>query len=374
MKTCNQLPITSMRLARLAISAAILALAFPLAHATEKDQLESIRIPIRVLRLNSGSDARLNCTLSDDEIRDQFAIVNRTWEQANIIWEIESIVDIDAKAPDAFTTAKKNPRGQLARALVSNTSKSERLNDGFNVYIAEDFGKSMGGVFVPQEDGIVFYAKRGPKGAQTPAVLTHELGHALGLPHTIFEKDNNLMMGSGPGRIPTPTKPITVSQIEISRSIAKTGKPFSPKQTRRPAREPQLLWRILDTNEDDVMTIDEIRPRHRDFAVDFLRKASRASTDSLTREEFEQINQQQRRDGGSGGGRTWGPEIIPQMFSRFNANNDGYITREEASRPGSLVNANFETWDQATDKDGRLSREEVRERLTAEPASLGPTR
>jgi len=130
-----------------------------------------------------------------------------------------------------------------------------------------------------------------------------------------------------------------------------------------------------------VLTVDEIRPRHRDFAVDFLRKASRAPSDSLTREEFEQIDQQQnrqrriaqqRRNGVSEGGRAWGPEIVPQMFSRFDANGDGYISREEARRPGSLVNSNFEKWDQETDKDGRLSRDEIRERLSAEPATLRP--
>lgn len=130
------------------------------------------------------------------------------------------------------------------------------------------------------------------------------------------------------------------------------------------------------------MTANEVNSRHRNFAIDFLRKASRAPNDSLTRKEFDQISQQQQRQrrmgqqrrngqtGNTGGGRTWGPEIVPQMFSRFDANSDGYISREEAGRPGSLINVNFDKWDQATNQDGRLSREEVRARLTAEPASL----
>lgn len=206
---------TNLTVIQVALSAALLASILQSTQANEKDSLEPVSLSIRVLRLKSDSDSRLNCSLSYNEIRDQFAIVNRTWKQANIIWEIESIVDVNTREPDAFTKAMENPRGQLARALVSNMAKSERLKGGFNVYIAEDFGKSMGGVFVPQEDGIVFYAKRGPKGVQIPAVLAHELGHALGLPHTIFEKDNNLMMGSGPERVPTPRERLSAEPATL---------------------------------------------------------------------------------------------------------------------------------------------------------------
>ncbi|MHC4995968.1 MAG: zinc metalloprotease, partial [Planctomycetota bacterium] len=174
--------------------------------------LETIVLPVRVHRLQSDVAPDLNCSLSDGEIREQFVAVNETWAQANIEWEIESIVNATAQAPDDFIEAMSapQPRGLLAPALAKNVARDNLLKPGFNVVIAEDSKKRMGGVFIPQRDGLVFYARRGPKGVQTPAVLAHELGHALGLPHTIFEKGNNLMMGGGPERVPTRTKPITV--------------------------------------------------------------------------------------------------------------------------------------------------------------------
>ena len=327
---------------------------------TTQSSLDSktITLQVRVFLAKSEITEKLNCTMSEKALSECFTIVNENWAPANIHWSIESVREFSIQ-PDAArryqTSLEANPRRANMKILVDSFPNDQRLKDGFNVLIIESMGNSAGGVFRPRPYGDVFYAHQSPRGYAVPAILAHELGHALGLPHTVFEKNNNLMMGAGPGRKPTRVKPLTASQIKLARAQAKKGKPFKPQTYQYPAPQGQA-FSILDSDGDGMLTVAENEETRQDLVRDLLRRASRAPEESLTQDEY--ILVQSRRQRGPRRERSRGQRVGPSVATLINEgdkNRDGMLSREEAD--GYIPSGNFNLSDR--DNDGYITAEDI---------------
>lgn len=157
---------------------------------------EFLLLPLRIHVLRSDSIEQVDATLTDADIGRIVGKANRVWQQAGLRLVIESIVREDAAEQERFAETKSEGPDNLRRFLMlrPEASRSEKM---LHVYFIHEF--EVNGVYLGR--GVAFVkdaAKLRPVDGgidePIPRVMSHELGHAFGLPH---RQDRTNLMASG---------------------------------------------------------------------------------------------------------------------------------------------------------------------------------
>lgn len=196
-------------------------------NSSDNEELSPISLNVRVHLLESPDSQGLTTTLDEDDIQALFDGVNDVWEQASIVWNIESIV-----RETAFNGAdyERALRGEIPFSfdLINSTIPRQRLtNNQWDVFLIRDLGGGVGGVYFP---GIpaVLQAEIDPSGVSglqggLVRILSHELGHSLSLPHVACTPEGNLL---APGCVQGVRTRLDEGQIEAARRQAASNRPF----------------------------------------------------------------------------------------------------------------------------------------------------
>lgn len=174
-------------------------------------------VPLRVHVLSSEEWPEADCHLSDADVERILGKVNSVWHQAGIHFGLESIRREPVRDSGRFRAARALGEGRIPHTTFSSLRpESSRRFEGLHVYFIHDF--DVNGVYFG--DGTAFVKETAalrevPGGIDEPIprVVSHELGHALGLPH---RQDRTNLMASG-----TTGTTLNEAEIERARSVAR---------------------------------------------------------------------------------------------------------------------------------------------------------
>jgi len=178
-------------------------------------------IPLHVHVLQCDAREDLNCKLTDEQVRSVVNQVNGIWHKAGIHFCLGPILHENAANVKAFadsiTGAGDPPQSsplEMYRLLAPVESRSLA---GLHVYYIHQF--DVNGVFLGRcmcfvKETASLRPVEGGIDQPLPRVTSHELGHAMGLPH---RQDITNLMASG-------TNGIKLNEAEVEIVRARAGK------------------------------------------------------------------------------------------------------------------------------------------------------
>lgn len=185
-----------------------------------------IELDVRVHLLESESDA-VRARSTEARVEQLIDGANEIWRQANIRWNVESIVSEQAGDPTEYERLVRGQVSDPTHVLLALVSDRGVLEDGWNVYFVQDLGVAPG-IYVTSASRQVLFVQETPPpgedaGVAGPRILAHELGHSLSLAHVACSAAGNLMAPGCPSGVRTQLTAIQITQV---RGQARTGRPF----------------------------------------------------------------------------------------------------------------------------------------------------
>ncbi|MEO7318366.1 MAG: S9 family peptidase [Chthoniobacteraceae bacterium] len=146
---------------------------------------EWLIVPLRIHLLASQDTPALHTTLTEQDLARILPKMNRVWAQAGIKFQLESIVRESAL-----------PRENADAEIAARVPRESRCSTAFNVYYVKQL--DVNGFYTPRgifvKDTAALRPVEGGIDEPIPRVTSHELGHALSLPH---RQDTTNLMASG---------------------------------------------------------------------------------------------------------------------------------------------------------------------------------
>ena len=185
-----------------------------------------LELDVQVYLLHSDESAALTTTLDAADVARVFEGVNQVWSQAGIRWRAAEPVRVEAPTIGALFEAVLNEAGSGRLGLVASILPPERISEGWDVFFIRDLDGLAGGVYLEGISAVV-QPEVNPWGIRDlegdlVRILSHELGHALSLPHVDCPPAGNLMAPACRSGIRTY---LTDAQIERARNQAVSGRP-----------------------------------------------------------------------------------------------------------------------------------------------------